>query len=41
LELGLVLTSLYFVSARRFFPVLGSIAATVATAFGIAGFLAG
>lgn len=40
LELGLVLSSLYFVSKRRFFPVLGGVAATIGTALGIASFLA-
>lgn len=39
LELGLVLSSLYFLSRRRFFPVLGLTAAAIGTAFGIAGFL--
>lgn len=39
LELGLVLSSLYFLSKRRFFPVIGGIAAVVGTALGIAGFL--
>jgi len=39
LELGLVLSSLYFLSKRRFFPVLGGFAATIGTALGIAGFL--
>jgi hypothetical protein len=40
LELGLVLSSLYFLSKRRFFPVLGVTAAVIGTALGIAGFLA-
>jgi hypothetical protein len=39
LELGLVLSSLYFLSKRRFFPVLGGISATIGTALGIAGLL--
>jgi hypothetical protein len=40
LELGLVLSSLYFLSKRRFFPVLGGVAAIVGVGLGIAGFLA-
>jgi hypothetical protein len=40
LELGLVLSSLYFLAKRRFFPVLGGAAALVGIALGIAGFLA-
>jgi hypothetical protein len=39
LELGLVLSSLYFLSKRRFFPVLGVTAAVIGAALGIAGFL--
>lgn len=39
LELGLVLSSLYFLSKRGFFPVLGGAAAIVGVALGIAGFL--
>jgi Domain of unknown function (DUF4337) len=39
LELGLVLSSLYFLSKRRFFPVLGGVAAIIGTVLGIAGFL--
>lgn len=39
LELGLVLSSLYFLSKRKFFPVLGLTAAVIGTALGIAGFL--
>ncbi|MBV8741145.1 MAG: DUF4337 domain-containing protein [Sinobacteraceae bacterium] len=38
LELGLVLSSLYFLSRRNFFPVLGVSAALIGTALGIAGF---
>jgi hypothetical protein len=38
LELGLVLSSLYFLSRRSFFPVLGVSAALIGTALGIAGF---
>ncbi len=37
LELGLVLSSLYFLSKRRLFPVLGGIAAVIGLGFGIAG----
>jgi hypothetical protein len=40
LELGLVLSSLYFLSKRRFFPVLGGIAAFIGIGFGALGFLA-
>ena len=40
LELGLVLSSLYFLSKRRFFPTFGGIAAVIGVAFGVAGFLA-
>jgi hypothetical protein len=40
LELGLVLSSLYFLSKRRFFPVIGVTAAVIGTALGVAGFLA-
>ena len=40
LELGLVLSSLYFLSKRKFFPLLGAIAAVVGMALGVAGFLA-
>ncbi len=39
LELGLVLSSLYFLSKRRLFPVFGGIAAVIGTGLGIAGFL--
>lgn len=39
LELGLVLSSLYFLSRRRFFPALGLGAALIGTALGTAGFL--
>jgi hypothetical protein len=38
LELGLVLSSLYFLSKRKFFPVIGITAAVIGTALGIAGF---
>ena len=40
LELGLVMSSLYFLSKRRFFPVIGLTAATIGTVLGIMGFLA-
>jgi Domain of unknown function (DUF4337) len=40
LELGLVMSSLYFLSKRKFFPVIGLTAATIGTALGIMGFLA-
>jgi len=40
LELGLVLSSLYFLSKRKFFPVLGVTAAVIGTVLGAAGFLA-
>ena len=39
LELGLVLSSLYFLSQRRFFPVLGITSAVIGTMLGIAGFI--
>ncbi|HKT71822.1 MAG TPA: DUF4337 domain-containing protein [Steroidobacteraceae bacterium] len=38
LELGLVLSSLYFLSKRRFFPVLGGAAALIGIVLGIIGF---
>ena len=40
LELGLVLSSLYFLAKRMFFPVLGISAALVGTVLGILGALA-
>jgi hypothetical protein len=40
LELGLVMSSLYFLSKRKFFPVIGAIAAIAGTILGIMGFLA-
>jgi Domain of unknown function (DUF4337) len=40
LELGLVLSSLYFLSKRKFFPMLGITAAVIGTVLGVAGFLA-
>ena len=39
LELGLVLSSLYFLAKRRFFPLLGGIAAIVGIIVGAIGFL--
>jgi hypothetical protein len=38
LELGLVLSSLYFFSKRRLFPYIGISAATIGTIVGISGF---
>jgi len=40
LELGLVMSSLYFLSRRRFFVGLGSVAAIIGTVLGILGWLA-
>jgi Domain of unknown function (DUF4337) len=40
LELGLVLSSLYFLSKRKFFPVIGITAAVIGTVLGVIGFLA-
>jgi hypothetical protein len=40
LELGLVLSSLYFLSKRKFFPVMGTVAAVIGTVLGVAGLLA-
>jgi hypothetical protein len=40
LELGLVMSSLYFLSHKRFFVALGSTAAAIGTVIGIAGLLA-
>ncbi len=40
LELGLVMSSLYFMSKRRFFPVIGIIAAVIGTVLGALGFMA-
>ena len=39
LELGLVLSSLYFLSKQRLFPAFGGVAALIGTALGIAGYL--
>ena len=38
LELGLVLSSLYFLSKRKFFPVIGGVAAVIGTVLGVAGY---
>ena len=40
LELGLVMSSLYFMSKRRFFVALGSVASLIGTIIGVAGLLA-
>jgi hypothetical protein len=39
LEIGLVLTSLYFISRKKMFPAMGVIAGLAGTALGIYGFL--
>jgi hypothetical protein len=39
LELGLVLSSLYFLSKQRLFPIIGGIAAVIGLGLAIAGFL--
>jgi hypothetical protein len=39
LELGLVLSSLYFLSKRRFFPVLGGLGAVIGLALGVYGYI--
>jgi hypothetical protein len=39
LELGLVMSSLYFLSKRKFFPAIGGVAAVIGSALGIMGFL--
>jgi hypothetical protein len=39
LELGMVLSSLYFLSKRRFFPIIGGLAAIAGTACGITAYL--
>ncbi|MBV9344806.1 MAG: DUF4337 family protein [Gammaproteobacteria bacterium] len=39
LELGLVLSSLYFLSKRRFFPLLGALAALLGAAFTLWGLI--
>lgn len=40
LELGMVLSSLYFLSKRKFFPAMGFTAAVVGIVFGVSGLLA-
>jgi Domain of unknown function (DUF4337) len=40
LELGLVMSSLYFLSKRKFFPVIGITAAVIGAVLGVLGFLA-
>jgi Domain of unknown function (DUF4337) len=39
LELGLVLSSLYFLSKRRFFPVFGGLAALIGLGLGVYGYI--
>jgi hypothetical protein len=39
LELGLVMSSLYFLSKARFFPIIGGLAAIIGTCLGVAGFI--
>lgn len=39
LELGLVLSSLYFLSKQRLFPVIGGVASVIGLGLGIAGFI--
>ena len=39
LELGLVLTSLYFLSRQRLFPIIGVTAAVVGTIVGVTNFI--
>ena len=39
LELGLVLSSLYFLSKRKFFPIFGVTAAVIGTVLGVLGFI--
>ena len=41
LELGLVLTSLYFLSRNKLFPVAGGVAALIGIALGVVGFGSG
>jgi uncharacterized protein DUF4337 len=40
LELGLVLSSLYFLSKRRLFPIIGGLAAVIGLGLGVAGLIA-
>jgi hypothetical protein len=39
LELGMVLSSLYFLSKRRFFPIIGGLAAIAGTVCGVTAYL--
>jgi Domain of unknown function (DUF4337) len=39
LELGMVLSSLYFLSKNRLFPIIGGVAAVAGTVFGILGIM--
>jgi hypothetical protein len=39
LELGLVLSSLYFLSKQRLFPIFGGLAALIGLGFGVAGYI--
>jgi Domain of unknown function (DUF4337) len=39
LELGLVLSSLYFLSKRRFFPIFGGIATLIGAGLGVYGYI--
>jgi hypothetical protein len=39
LELGLVLSSLYFLSKQRLFPIIGGVAAVIGLGLGVAGFI--
>jgi hypothetical protein len=39
LELGLVMSSLYFLSKARFFPLIGGLAAIVGSCLGVAGYI--
>jgi len=39
LELGLVMSSLYFLAKRKFFPLIGGVAAVIGAALGVIGFL--
>jgi len=39
LEIGLVLTSLYFIARSKLFPVMGAISAAIGTAIAISGYL--
>jgi hypothetical protein len=39
LELGMVLSSLYFLSKQRLFPIIGGIAAVIGVGLGVAGYI--